>query len=71
MGGALLWRRVHGWLTIAWAIQFSLAFWIFSDLQRSVPYLVGISIAAALLGEMSSWHAVRVEVKMEERGGRD
>lgn len=63
---ARFWQGLHGWLSVVWVAQFPLVFLILRDLQSSVPYLVGISIAAAALGEISAWHAVRVEVKLDE-----
>lgn len=67
MKGPRAWQALHGWLTLAWLAQFPLAYLVFPSLQESVPYLVFISIAAAALGELSSWHAVRVEVKVDEK----
>lgn len=60
------WPVFHGWVTILWVTQFPIVF-IFSDLQRSVPYLVVISIASALLGQLSSWQAARIERMMQRK----
>ena len=58
------WLWLHFWLTVGWFLQFPLVFWYDPSLQRSIPYLVGISIAAAALGQLSSWQAARVEVRL-------
>lgn len=63
---AVFWRRVHGWLTVVWFVQFPLVFAVFPTLKESVTYLIFISIAAAALGQLSSWQAARVEVKQDE-----
>jgi hypothetical protein len=60
----VFWQRLHGWTTIAWGTQFPLVYLWQTNLQRSVPYLIFISLAAALLGQMSAWQAARVEVKL-------
>jgi hypothetical protein len=59
------WLHLHGWTTIAWLLQFPLVFLWQQELQDSVPYLVGISIAAAALGQASAWQAARVEMKLK------
>ena len=63
---AKVWRALHGWLTIVWFLQIPVVI-IFPGLQKSLPYLVIISIAAAGLGQLSSWQAARVETKLEKK----
>jgi hypothetical protein len=58
------WLHIHGWLTVGWFAQFPLVYAWKQNLQRSVPYLVAISIAAAALGQLAAWQAARVEVKL-------
>lgn len=62
-------RAIHGWLTIVWATQIPVVL-IFKGLQESLPYLVIISVAAALLGQLSSWQAARTECKQFETDRR-
>lgn len=51
-------RRVHFWLTIAWAILAvpAIVWW-----RDSVPFLVGVSVYANFVGHWSAWQAARVE----------
>lgn len=68
------WVHFNGWLTTLWLLQFPLVYAWKQNLQDSVPYLIGISIAAAALGQLSAWQAARVELKlkrMEERRDSD
>jgi hypothetical protein len=54
---------VHGWATIVWlalAVP-SVLLW-----KNSVPWLVGVSVYANVVGHWSSWQATKVEVKQEE-----
>jgi hypothetical protein len=56
-------RRIHGWATIVWlalAVP-SVLVW-----KNSVPWLVGVSVYANVVGHWSSWQATKVEVKQEE-----
>lgn len=59
------WVWVNGIATVAWFTQFPLVLVIEKNLQRSVPYLIIISIAAAGLGQLSAWQAARVELKLK------
>lgn len=66
------WLHFNGWLTLVWFTQFPLVLWWKQDLQTSVPYLIVISIAAAALGQLAAWQAVRAELalkRIEEKGG--
>jgi uncharacterized membrane protein len=59
------WVHFNGWLTVAWLTQFPLVLAWRRDLQKSVPYLIVISIAAAALGQLAAWQAARVELKLK------
>jgi len=37
-----------------------------TGLKSSIPFLVGVSIYANIVGHWSSWQAARVEVKQDE-----
>jgi ABC-type transport system involved in cytochrome bd biosynthesis fused ATPase/permease subunit len=63
---ALFWVRFHFWLTILWLLQFPFVLFFEPSLKKSVTYLIIISIAAAALGQFSSWQAARVEWKLEQ-----
>jgi hypothetical protein len=62
----LFWRRLNGWLTLAWATQFPLVYLWKTNLQASVEYLVAISIAAAFLGQLAAWRADVVGHRQEQ-----
>jgi uncharacterized protein involved in cysteine biosynthesis len=62
-GDPKMMSKVHGWLTIIWAIA---AIPIVVFLNSSVPFLVFISVYAVVTGHWSSWQASRVEVKQDE-----
>lgn len=67
------WVHLNGWLTAIWLTQFPLVYAWKHNLQDSVPYLIGISIAAAALGQLAAWQAARVELKLkrlQEREGK-
>ena len=63
------WVHANGWLTVGWVLQFPLVLLWKQDLQKSVPYLVIISIAAAALGQLAAWQAARVELKLKRFRG--
>lgn len=69
------WVQLHGIVSIAWLTQFPLVYFIKPSLQMSIRYLIGISIAAGALGQISSWQAARAEVRIwelqqdQEKGG--
>lgn len=52
------WRRVHFWLTIAWAVALvpSVVWW-----KNSIPWLVFMSVWANLAGHWASYQAARSE----------
>jgi hypothetical protein len=60
------WVKFHGWVSIGWLLQFPLVYLVDTSLKRSIEYLVGISIAAGALGQISSWQAARAEVRIWE-----
>jgi hypothetical protein len=55
--------RFHGWATVAWLIMAPVS--VLTGLRSSVPYLVGLSVYAAVTGHWSSWQAARTEVAQE------
>ena len=63
MKDAVWMRRVHGWLTVAWAVMVPVS--VATGLRQSVPYLVGLSVYALMVGHFSSWQAARAEVASE------
>lgn len=58
------WLWLHFWLTLVWFAQFPVVYLLKPSLKSSISYLVFISIAAAALGQLSSWQAARVEVRL-------
>jgi type VI protein secretion system component VasK len=57
-------RRFHGTATVIWlflAIP-SVLWW-----KTSIPYLVFLSVYAAVMGHWSSWQSARVEVRQDEQ----
>lgn len=65
------WVHFNGWLTIAWGIQFPLVYLWKQNLQSSIPYLIGISIAAAALGQLAAWQAAHAELRIKRMEGGD
>ena len=61
----ILFRRINGWLTIAW---FLAAFPICVFFAESVPFLVFISVYAVVTGHLSTWAAAKVEVEQAHQG---
>jgi hypothetical protein len=59
------WVWIHGIATAGWFFQFPLVYAWKQNLQDSVKYLIFISIASAALGQLSSWQAARVELKLK------
>lgn len=51
-------RRVHAFLTVLWIVLAipGVLWW-----KHSVPFLVGVSIYANIVGHWSSWGAARAE----------
>lgn len=51
-------RRVHAFLTVFWLVMAvpSVLVW-----RNSVPYLVGVSVYALVVGHWSSWGSARAE----------
>lgn len=64
-------RTFHGIASIVWLlIGLAVVFAPFArPLQKSVAFLVFVSIYANLMGHWSSWQAARVEVKQDEQNG--
>jgi len=60
------WVHFNGWLTVGWFLQYPLVLGWKQDLEKSVPYLIIISIAAAGLGQLAAWQAARVELKLKQ-----
>jgi hypothetical protein len=60
---ARLLKRVHGWLTVLWAAMIPVS--MLTGLKNSLPYLVGLSVYALMVGHFSSWQAGRAEVSSE------
>ena len=52
------WVRVHGGLTIMWALLMAPAILLWKD---SVPFLVCISVWANIAGSAASWQAARAD----------
>jgi len=71
LDSARFWVHVNGWATAAWFTQFPLVLWWKEDLQRSLPYLIIISIAAAGLGQLAAWQGARAELKLERMEKRE
>jgi hypothetical protein len=61
------WMWLHAWVTVLWFLQFPLVYLWKETLKTSISYLIFISIAAAALGQISSWQAARVEVRLWKR----
>lgn len=57
---ALILRRVHGCLTVAWALMIPVS--ILTGLKNSLPYLVALSVYALAVGHFASWQGSRAEV---------
>lgn len=56
-------KRLHAILAIAWGLMIPVS--MLTGLKNSVPYLVGISVYALMVGHFSSWQAGRAEVSQE------
>jgi hypothetical protein len=56
-------RAFHGWATLGWL---ALAVPSITVWRSSIPYLVGLSVYAIVVGHWSSWQASRVEVRQDE-----
>lgn len=60
-------RRVAGWVTLRRAHAFLTVLWMVLAIpgilwwRESVPFLVGVSIYANIVGHWSSWGAARAE----------
>lgn len=52
-------RHLHGWMTVAWAVMLPIS--ILTGLKNSVPYLVGLSVYALMVGHFASWQGTRAE----------
>jgi hypothetical protein len=56
-------RRANGFLTLLWLAMIPVS--ILTGLRNSVPYLVGLSVYALMVGHFSTWAAARAEVSSE------
>lgn len=56
-------RRLHGWLTVFWGLMVPVS--MLSGLRNSVPYLVGLSVYALMVGHFASWQGARAETTNE------
>ena len=56
----------HGWMTVFWAIMLPIS--VITGLKNSLPYIVGLSVYALMVGHFSSWQAVRAEDKADNTG---
>ena len=56
-------RRANGYLTLVWLVMIPVS--ILTGLRNSVPYLVGLSVYALMVGHFSTWVAGRAEVASE------
>ncbi len=63
-GDSLFLRRLHGALTVLWAV--TIAPVLLLHLQNSVALVVIISIYANVAGHASAWQSSRIEVKTDE-----
>lgn len=52
-------RRLHGWLTVFWGAMIPVS--ILTGLRNSLPYLVGLSVYALMVGHFASWQGARAE----------
>lgn len=57
-------KTVHATLAVFWVIMVPVA--LLTGLKNSVPFLVGISIYALIIGHWDGWQSTRVEVAQEE-----
>lgn len=53
-------RRVHGWLTLLWAVMIPVS--VATGLKHSLPFLVAISVYALAVGHFAAWQGTRAEV---------
>jgi hypothetical protein len=58
------WRKLHGWLTIFWAVMLPIS--ILTGLKNSLPYLVGLSVYALMGTHFSAWQGSRAEESNED-----
>jgi hypothetical protein len=59
---AVFLRRLNGWLTGLWIVP-GIPISIYFD--KSIPYLVFLSVYAIITGHLSTWQSARVEVKQD------
>ncbi len=64
MTGGLVWKRVHLVMGAGWAVMIPVS--LLTGLKSSVPFLVGISLWALVVGEFSAYQGARAEVKVDE-----
>lgn len=59
-------RRLHGWLTIAWALAIlpTVLWW-----RESILWVALISVYANVVGHWSAWQAARAEGVADESDG--
>lgn len=57
-------RRFHAVCTLVWAVLIPLS--IFTDLKKSIAWVVMMSAWANFVGHFSAWQAARVEVRQDE-----
>jgi hypothetical protein len=60
-------RGFHACATLFWLAIAPVS--MLTGLKSSVPYLVGLSVYAIVVGHWSSWQAARVEVRQDEQQG--
>lgn len=58
-------RKVHGWLTLVWAVMIPVA--LLTGWMESVIFVSAVSIYANLVGHWSSWQASRTEQKQDRQ----
>ncbi len=58
------WVKIHGGLTVFWALLTIPAVTLWKD---SVPFLVSISMAALVLGSIASWTAAKADCNSPTR----
>lgn len=56
---ATFWRKLHGWLTIFWAVMLPIS--VTTGLKHSLPYIVGLSVYALMVGHFGAWQGSRAE----------
>lgn len=63
-GSARSWQRFHAAMAALWVVNIPIA--IATDIKKSLPYLIFVSLMTAFSGEMASLHSVTIQKNQED-----